>query len=1066
MEKRFASRTLCALLLVCLLTAAFSFCIGASPDDYSYPSAVSVKNIYADEFLSEYTDVELSPEEREYLKLQSGFLLSYNNTVPTYTVKTSYDNGRLKLTCDEYVYTATNGTEVIWTPKYAELDGERKSFTAAPYTLTFSAEGAEASDKVKVEYECKFVIAEETVSRLFNLAYTDAPRLEAEIEEKKREYEELSSKYASDLEEYNEYVALLAEYNAYLSVKRIYDDKYAEYTKYLEEKADYEIAKALYDNYVSERDKYHEDLAKYTEYLAYAEQNLAKIQEYEQYREKMAVVDAQLDVIMQTKTKLTHLNRTVYDAIMGETVTSVINRKGDIVKVLGADAKVVDIADVATKNLRVLLKDFFELETTEEQYKYYITNYDAFRDNFANLLIALDDLYLVSGVRGAMIAEDKHEKYLILVAQLYYVANALSDEPIKGYSGKYYFDASYKIGSSYSSDKWSYPADVINNEPFVVDTGNAEPLSDGYPMEPEKPEFTFMQEPVMPRPVVKPIAPECVDEPVEPTPVNRPKQVANPGNPPKPYVTPTEVAAIITAYNDGKLCQREEYKSGDVTHTANVSVYKLFVESDEVCVTYYDREYNATGKKEILYTVTVDRNTPADYLGKPPEKDEDSEYVYAHCGWVDSNGQPLDLSRVTGNVEAYPTFSSQKKEYDTVWIANGEVYYENPGLPPIQSDEFYYDFSHWERSVDPKTHNVTYTAVYSRPSVKVGNEVAKVRYENGFYTVEPRGVSNKFNISALLERAAGSGGIIINTPLGEQISIAYSETIKMYNAGACTIGFSAANLGDGGHVYELFAYGEGGEEISCDAKIGITALCDTSKSAHFKVYYLKNGEKIFLRSAMTENGTVSFSAFAGNVYYARDEYSLNFVPLDAVKISLSHDTAPRGTLIGVSIDAIDGVRVDGIYFMGSDGKKNYLEDNSFNMPSDDVTVGVDYTVLRYKITFVSDGKTIVTYYRNYGDTVTPPKEPQKAPNEKYSFTFERWSPSVSDVTGNATYSAVYTATPLPPVEQNMEISQSVLKLLLLAGVGGGCLVLIVIPSSVMTAVMVHKRKNKLLRRKK
>ncbi len=1066
MLKRFVPRAVCALLLLCLTTACFAFFVGATSDDYSYPSAVSVENIYADEFLCDFTDTELFEAEGEYLRLQSGFLLSYNNAIPTYAVKTTYENGKLTVVCEEYVYTARNGADVIWKPVYAELDGERKDFGNAPYTLSFAAPNADSEDKVKVEYECKFVIEKETVNRLFNLAYKDAPRLEAEIEEKRLEFERLAAQYAVDTEKYNEYLAAMVEYNAYLSVKRIYDDKYAEYTRYLEEKSDYEIAKAAYDNYVLERDKYYEELAKYTEYLAYAEQNLAKIEEYERYQEKYSVVLAQLDVIKQTKTKLTPLQRTVYDAIMGETVTSVINRKGDIVKVLGANAKVVDIADVATKNLRVLLKEFFDIKEVEEQYKYYITNYEAFRDNFANLLIALDDLYLVSGVRGAMIAEDKHEKYLILVAQLYYVANALSDEPIKSYNGKYYFDSSYKIGSTYASDKWSYPSAVINNEPFVVDSGNAEPLTDGYPMEPEKPEYTMMQEPVAPKPVVKPIAPEFVEEPKAPAQVNEPQKAANPGKAPEPYVIPDEVASIIDAYNRGAISEREEYSGDDVTVAANISVFKLFAKTDEVSVTYYGSDYNGKSDNDILYTVTVDRNSPADYLGQIPKKDEDSEYVYIHKGWVDSDGCDVDLSRVSRDVEVFPTFFAEKKEYETVWIAGGEIYHENPGIPPIPQNEFYYDFSHWERSVDSKTHNVTYTAVYSRPSVTASGEAVKVCYREGNYVVEPRGVSNRFDISALLERADGSGGIIIKTPLGEQFSVSYSETIAMHDAGVHSIGYSASSLSDGGYVYKLFAYGSDGEEIACAAKIGFSAICDIADNSHFKIYSLKDGEKSFLRNNASADGMIAFSATVGNVYYARNEYSLNSVPLAAVKISLSQDAAPIGTLIGVSLDAVGGIRVDGIYFMGSDGEKVYVDGNSFSMPGYDITVGVDYTVLRYKITFVSDGKTIVTYYRSYGDTVVPPSDPKKAPNEKYSFTFERWTPTLGEVTGNVTYNAVYSSVPLPESEKTMEITPSVLKLLLLFGVGAGCLFLIVIPSGIMTAILTAKHKKRFLRRKK
>ena len=59
---------------------------------------------------------------------------------------------------------------------------------------------------------------------------------------------------------------------------------------------------------------------------------------------------------------------------MGDTVSTVIDRKGDIVNVLKADGAVVDLAGEATENLRVLLTEFFDVKSVEGQYKYYITN--------------------------------------------------------------------------------------------------------------------------------------------------------------------------------------------------------------------------------------------------------------------------------------------------------------------------------------------------------------------------------------------------------------------------------------------------------------------------------------------------------------------------------------------------------------------------------------------------------------------------------------------------------------------------------------------------------------------
>ena len=1062
LNKKVFLRFVCALLFF-VLTASFIslFSKASSDEDYSYPYATLSKEIYADEFLKAYLpEINLTDIESDYLRLQSGFLLAYNCHIPTNQITTSYTNGRLTVTASEYTYTAVNGTVVVWTPVSATVYEKTKNFYSSPYSVEFSGLTASDGDSVKVKYSASFVISKERIDRLVNMAYTDAPRLEAEIASKKAEYEREHNEYLINTQKYNEYLASLAEYNEYLTLKKTYDARYAEYLVYLEEKADYDEAKALYDAYIFNKDKYHKDLAKYIKYLAYAEQNLAKIEAYEKYQQKFDTVLAQLDAIKKAKTPLTDLKRTVYSAIMGDTVTAVIDRKGDIVKVLGADAKVVDVAGVATENLRVLLKEFFDLKNTQEQYQYYIANYEAFRDNFANLLKALDNLYLVNGVRGAMIAEEKHEKYLILVAQLYYIANALSDEPITSYDGKYLFDSTYQIGSSYSADKRYYPGDVINNEPFIADSDNASPLPDGFPIAPEKPEYTFMTEPVMPSPVSEPIAPDPMDSPVAPTPVLQPAVVKRPGKEPNPYVTPTEVQAIIDAYNRGELSLRSSYTGEDITVSPEITVNKMFLGAEEITVTYYDKEYTSNEKKSVLYRTTIDKGSYADYLGRLPEKNEDAEYLYYHSGWTDGNGNEPDFSNITENINLYPKFSTVQKEYDTVWVVTDEVFYENPGTPSFYTDEYYfYSFSAWEKSVDPHNSDVTYNAVFDKKTlVPTLAGPAKVTFQNGNYIVESPGVSNKFDIDLLLIAASGNGGITIKCTTGEELAISYTEVIEMQKAGVASISYSAVQRDSEGYAYAVTAYDKDNSKLACDAKLTFKAACSLSDISHAVIYYEDNGDKKTVRSTI-DNGRVTFLASLGKTYYAGVVYTLTPVPLEAISIKTHKTIASPGEAISVVLTYSPGIRIDRIYAVGTDGVKIDIVNSCFKMPAYDVTIGVDYTVEQYTVTFVAGGKTIATYLCNYGDTVIPPQPPKKASNESYSYTFEKWTPSVTEVTGNITYVAVYSSLPLPQTDKdNMSITPSVLKLLLLAFIGLGCLAAIVIPSSVMTGIMVKKRK--------
>ncbi len=1061
LKSRFGMSTVCLLVFLSLLFSSAFFVFSAETEDYSYPSATAVKDIYADAFLSEFVGIsDLTEAEREYLKLQSGFLLSYNSQIPTSYVSVKYENDTLEVSAREYTYTAKNGIEVSWVPISATVY-DRTLGLSYDGKAVFSGVSASAGDKVIFRYKTEFTVSEEAVNRLVNLSYNDAPRLEAEIKEKKAAYEREHAEYLINSEKYNEYLSALALYKTYISEKKIYDEQYADYLEYTAALEKYNSDIRAYNEYVIAKDKYYLDLAEYTKYLSYAEQNLAKIEAYEKYTANFAKVKAQLDIIKSTKTSVTSLERTVYSAIMGDTVTAVINRKGDIVEVLKADKTAVETAGVATENLRILLKDFFAIskDDTQAQYNYYITNYDAFKDNFVNLLKALDNLYLTPGVRGAMIAEEKHEKYLILVAQLYYVANALSDEPIKSYDGSYYFDSEYEIGITYSEDKRTSPETALENESFITDTDNASPLPDGYPIEPEVPEYRYMEEPTMPAPVPFPIEPTPVSEPVKPTEVFEPETVANPGNEPSEPAFPYEVYKVIEEYNDGKIQRRVDYTGADVKVRPEILVSKAFVDVEEVSVTYYSHEFDSTEKQKILYSVIIDKNSYADYLAEPPTKDEDSEFIYTHSGWTDGEGNDVNLISVAEDLKLYPKFSRIQKEYETKWVIDGREYHENPGTPPLSKEgEIYYDFSGWERFRDPVTSDVTYVAVFDTPLVLCGNSVARVSYSDGYYVAELNAVSSKIDVERLVQRAAGIGGITVKTLRGEKISLSYAETLKMADAGVSFLEISAVKKSDG-YAYRIAAYGEDGEPLATDANIIFEGHCEVTDSSHLNVYYNdEEGNKIPIRHTR-ENFGIRFTANLGKTYYAMVEYSLVAVPLDAVNIILGKLNAGAGEVVTVSLDFLPGIRIDRIYIMDSNGVKTTVTGAYFTMPADDITVGVDYMVEQYTVTFVSDGKTIVKYFCTYGDTVTPPLAPKKASNEKYSYEFIGWSPEVSEIKGDTVFTALYSTKLLPQnTDDNMEISRGVLKLLLLFGVGSGCFVLIVIPSSVMSVILVKRHK--------
>ncbi len=1063
---------MCVVLLICFV---FPFISYASDADYSYLAAPSKTTVYADDFLESELGVVLSDAEKKYLELQSGFVFSYNSNIPTSYITIDYNETKKEavVTVADYVYLAENGTTVIWKPVSVTVGGESKNITEGNYTVKFTGVESGSAD---VKYTAEFTVTKESINRLLNLAYNDAPLLKTMIAEKKQEYTKLHSDYLANCTKYEKYLAALAEYEGlyalyseYLSQKRIYDEKNAEYLKYLSDYSDYENAKKKYDEYLIAREQYYVDYAKYLEYLEYASQHQSKIDAYEAYLKKINTVKLQLNIINKTKTPVTELKRTIYDAIMGDTVTSVVANKALIAnELVGVSGETVDRAGVATENLRALFTDYFALPSDEQKYNYYITNYDSFKNNFSELFRTLDKLYQNDKVRGVLVEQDKQQKYIILLSQLYYISHALTDGRVAKYDGGYYSsDYSIFVGYDKSGKKIvTTPLKTIGSNLYIPDYDNATPLNDGYPTPVEKPEFTEMQEPTMPQRVRLPIEPDPVSKPVPPKTVTKPTEpteVKKPGKEPQPYVAPDEVQAVISAYDGGKLKPREEYTGEDIKISPEIAVSKKIVDPESVTVVFYDKEYNSALAQNELYRVSIDKGTYADYLGKYPEKLEDSEYIYTFSGWTDKSGNKVNFNEINTDLSVYPKFDAEEKEYNVKWVVEGKELDDNPGTPkkePVRN--LCYVFTHWEKSVDKVTSDVTYTACFEeRFIVPLSSGGADISFVDGNYVVKTTSSSSKFDISMLVECAAEKGGIIMETARG-RVSFSYTETLELKKSNAHTLEIVVRQRDTGGYRYAVNLYKADESKISYSSRANVKFACDIDDITHLVLYYEENGEKKLIRNS-ADGDSISFTANTGKMYSANIEYTLNPIPHEGVTITVDKVSAALNEKVTVTVVAEPGVKVHKLYYIDEDNVKKEIVDGKFDMPDSNLRIGAQYTVGTYIVIFMSDGKTLATFECKYGDTVTPPENPKKAQDSKYTYTFTGWSPEILPVTEDAVYTAVYLNTPITYNGGSTQMSPFVLKILVLGASLGGTVAVVVLPASVMSAILLIKRKNKFLK---
>ncbi len=924
----------------------------ASNYDYSNPGSYFNKSLTSADILS-MAGYTLTDGERRFLDAHGPLTVKYEE-VTTQSVNVMVSGGTVTVVAEPYSYTTVQGNTAVWTPVSARLGDTTLTFVneGGEYTAEFTGVEVTEDSSVNVKYELDLdiVIAEDDINTIINLAFESKDKYtlaENEYLSEKNVFDAYYAEHSAEYDKYKaEFVTYQLNYAQYLKDKTLYDSAYADYTAYIAAKKDYDGDLKAYNEYtvklseynaaVDNNNNYDDNLQKYNDYLNKSNQYLSDI----------ALVTEQvksLDTALMTKIKAYGLERQLYSALFSGLINQVVSEREAFINYFKISEAIFNDCDTATGIIQNILKEYNSLKTDVDKYRFYCQNYYALRDNIVLLAQSLEALYTVNSMPMVMQSQGKTEKFIIFLSQLILFANYLSDEPIYNHytchenGGKKLLDKNTLIsyatsGTTKLSQKT--PIEILGYE-YVIDTGKAAPLEAGYPTQPAevlKPEM--MDIPPKPAEVARPVEPKPVEDPGEP-----PKEVTAPKKP-NGYIEEPEKPAILSdeAYKSlsesaSEIFERTPVEESKTLPKLIADVSKRLISDDSVTVSFVDLYGN------LIYGVTVEKNTAARYDGKLPERAEDMTATYVFDCWTDGEGNKYDLSNVTGDVILYPKFTASYKSLSERTVL---------GMPYLSAED---------------------------KSFRAGTVPVK----------------------ELLRRAEEQNMGLILDASDITARISYSTVEELLGLGVEYLKFSVDTSRANQYFCTVTALDEDSEEIGFSNQINVTVPCASEEFAKYSLVTFVNSNNETEESNKSYSGSeISFKAEAGVMYSISIRRSLVLLNQSSkfISITASGSSILPGELVTLSLDAaaelpLAGLNIN-IYYYDADGVKHTVDGNSFIMPNHDVTLIANARKSVYTVTFVSDGKIISTAEYGYGDVVDIPKNPSKQNDSKYSYSFVGW----------------------------------------------------------------------------
>lgn len=388
--------------------------------------------------------------------------------------------------------------------------------------------------------------------------------------------------------------------------------------------------------------------------------------------------------------------------------------------------------------------------------------------------------------------------------------------------------------------------------------------------------------------------------------------------------------------------------------TGDTTYYAIFDQAD--------RKYTIVWKNDDgtqLKTDSVAYGSTPSYTGDTPTKGSTAEYRYAFSGWSP------EIVPVTSDATYTAQYTSEKMSYTVTWKnTDGTVlkadtveYGGTPsygGTPTRAPDKDYtYEFKGWSSEVVPVTGDATYTAQYDSIARTFAVTFESLSTGSFSCTQQTTGLSYGTTVSFTIVHATGY------TP-----SVVYRWSGDGIGSGSAAPEYDSAT-----GTYTLAVKG--------DTHVGATM-----EANQYLIYVTGEGINVVHGTAVLPKDAATTLRYNDVLTITVDEKAGH-----TRGVSAAVNGAPVGTVVG------------------SDGSYTYTVVGN-------ATISSVYTPIGYTITWVPgngiDSTSTSTVW--YGDSPDPPAVTQSYRTPEFTYTFSGWDPKVVAVTGEATYTAQYTAT--------------------------------------------------------